>query len=551
MPKRFSSRFTPFTRTLLIITFSFLILSFWLLSSVFSSYLSYASLESFELEKAQFHATLAQPAAITLSTLSLHQVPEIEFWRRGLEIIGVTSNQILDISDHLNTNNQLPITNYQITNIQSLISNLQRIQNQSLIFRNNDKLTHQLSTANNLLLITQHLTFNNQQLVAIFQNPHELRATGGFLGSFATLNFSIENRESKIENLTPNIYDIYDADGQFKGTVQAPPGVEEYLSEGEGLRLPDANWHPDFAMSSQQILWFLKESGFGEQDTLLAINSNFVKKLISQLGEIYVPDLGVTVTADNFDTLAGAHRENFFPGSTQKKQFLESVFTILKEKLIEDLQEHPLDYFKLVKQAFQSRDLQLYSTNEKVQKSIEAPNLSSQLSQTCDNSTAYCPMPIAYFVESNVGINKANKHITRSFNLKKNNNEVTLELHLFNNADPETEDLRENTYINYQRFIFSPELKLGQISIDGKEVKDFDQNRIVNSKTQAFEQIGFLLTLLPGEKKTVSIRLTIPNELGELVLKKQPGTAETSLQLELEGRVEMIEFRKDEIIVFE
>ena len=111
--------------------------------------------------------------------------------------------------------------------------------------------------------VVEQLSSQQQKWIIIFQNSNELRATGGFMGSYSIIDIN----QGKIVSITTE--DIYDADGQFPGFVDPPHGVKEYLSSGNGLRLPDANWNPDTKKSSQQVLHFF---ALGNKQNVSGVN---------------------------------------------------------------------------------------------------------------------------------------------------------------------------------------------------------------------------------------------------------------------------------------
>lgn len=124
------------------------------------------------------------------------------------------------------------------------------------------------------------LMTGNHRLVVLLQNSDELRATGGFMGSYAV----IELNEGVIHQL--HVQDIYVPDGQFTGFVTAPPGAAEYLSSGKGLRLPDSNWYPDFPTSAQSVMQFFALGKETQIKTIVAINVEVVEELLNITGPI-------------------------------------------------------------------------------------------------------------------------------------------------------------------------------------------------------------------------------------------------------------------------
>lgn len=137
---------------------------------------------------------------------------------------------------------------------------------------------------------------NERHFVILFQNPSEIRPSGGFLGSYADLAM----KNGGVESL--KVWDIYDTDGQLKKNI-IPPKQLQGITPRWGAR--DANWFFDFPTSARKVLEFLEESlvfreKLREFDGLIAVNVRVVETFLGMTGPIELPEYGLTVTADNF-----------------------------------------------------------------------------------------------------------------------------------------------------------------------------------------------------------------------------------------------------------
>ena len=84
----------------------------------------------------------------------------------------------------------------------------------------------------------------NNTFIVLLQNNWELRPSGGFMGSYALVQF--ENNVLK----DISVQDIYVPDGQIQGHVNPPKPVLQAFQQGF-WRLRDANWDPDFQKSAE------------------------------------------------------------------------------------------------------------------------------------------------------------------------------------------------------------------------------------------------------------------------------------------------------------
>ena len=109
-----------------------------------------------------------------------------------------------------------------------------------------------------------------------FQNSNEIRPTGGFIGSYATVSID----SGKIKNIL--IDDIYNPDGQIdvRNIKTTPPDpIKNYLDE-EVLYLRNSNWDPDFTKSAKVFddIYF-KITG-ESVDGYIALDLKFVESLL-------------------------------------------------------------------------------------------------------------------------------------------------------------------------------------------------------------------------------------------------------------------------------
>lgn len=385
------------------------------------------------------------------------------------------------------------------------------------------------------LLFLSHLQTGKQKWIVLFQNSNELRATGGFMGSYLVVDID----EGKITQLTTE--DIYDTDGQFTGFVAAPAGVDQYLSEAKGLRLPDSNWDPDYPKSAQQILQFFALGNKQNVSGVISVNLEFAKELLTTLGPLTIADYNTIVTANNIDEVLRSRRADFFPGSTQKKHFLSLVLTQVKLQIMQSDLETKKKLLALVIKNMQNHTLQMYSPIPEIdllfakyalRQEIEVPKNADYL----------------FLVESNVGINKANKHVNRKVVINKTKDSKIVTVVFDNqNTPPITSKLSQEivvqtdeklesnhlAYINYQRVIIATDWKLKNILFDSQPLTQIDSQTITDSSGNQLTEIGFLLTV--PEQQTRKLELTFIDESPEekqLFIQKQSGITSIPYQLE-------------------
>lgn len=251
------------------------------------------------------------------------------------------------------------------------------------------------------------LGFDGQKsYLLLFQNNMELRPSGGFIGSYGIAKL----QGGRLTHFS--VHDVYDADGQLKGHVEPPYVIRRYIPSVHWY-LRDSNFSPDFPKSASTAAHFLKletgELAFG----VVGVDVSFLKSLLGVVGPVYVPAYNETVTTDNMYLLTQAHAEkSFFPGSTQKKDFLRALTTALSEKLSK---EKSLPYEALIKaviDAISEKHVLLAVSDPSIQQLFAVNGVSSALLDQRAESESL----IRDFLginEANIGVNKANYYLQR------------------------------------------------------------------------------------------------------------------------------------------
>ncbi|HCP08890.1 MAG TPA: hypothetical protein DIT25_03790 [Candidatus Moranbacteria bacterium] len=125
----------------------------------------------------------------------------------------------------------------------------------------------------------------------LFQNNHEMRATGGFIGTYGALDI-FNGRISKFF-----IDGIYNPDGQLREKV-VPPAPIQKISAAWSLH--DSNWFPDFPVSAEKAAWFYEKTGGPTVDGVITMTPVVMQKLLEVTGPIEMPEYGVTIDGYNF-----------------------------------------------------------------------------------------------------------------------------------------------------------------------------------------------------------------------------------------------------------
>ncbi|KKS62944.1 MAG: hypothetical protein UV28_C0003G0042 [Candidatus Collierbacteria bacterium GW2011_GWE2_42_48] len=252
--------------------------------------------------------------------------------------------------------------------------------------------------------IKPYLPFTNYLLginkpvsyLILLGNDAEMRANGGFAGSYAKLIANYPKFELSFQ-------DIYVPNGQLKGYVTPPAPIQEAFKHGS-WELANADWEPDFPTTATTLRWFMEKGGEINPDNLLILNLTTIKKVLDVVGTFTVPEYDAQITPDNlYLFLQGKTEMNFFPGSTQKKDTLTAVGLSFKKEILNLPLNKKVKVSKIMYQDLVNQNIVINSTDENFQNFLEKKNFAGQLVSSS---------PDTYLlIETNLGANKANAYI--------------------------------------------------------------------------------------------------------------------------------------------
>ncbi len=220
-------------------------------------------------------------------------------------------------------------------------------------------------------------TYDKRYLL-VFQNNTEMRATGGFIGSYALVDFS----NGKLKNLEVPGGGSYDTEGGLSVLVQAPKPLHLVNSL---WHFWDVNWWPDWTKSAKKLMWFYEKSDGSTVDGVISFTPTVLEDLLDIIGPIdMTEEYGVVLDSENFWLTVQNVVENKdtiyqsdIDGNIIENNIPKKLIGDLMEKIIEELPKR-LDKEKFVKlfSALESnlseKHVLFYFNNEKLQSEIES-----------------------------------------------------------------------------------------------------------------------------------------------------------------------------------
>lgn len=203
-----------------------------------------------------------------------------------------------------------------------------------------------------------------RRYLIFFQNNHEIRPTGGFLGSF--LFVSLKN--GKVERLEIPTGGTYDLNGQLSTLTLSPEPLHVINARWQ---CQDMNWFFDFPTSAQKMKKCYEKSRGETVDGVVAINASILPELFTLLGPFTDPPTGEILTSENIlSFLENRIQVESYTRGEAPKQILEDLFP----QIISRVQTLPFSQWQAVAKVFlgglQRREIQLYSRESSIQKNI-------------------------------------------------------------------------------------------------------------------------------------------------------------------------------------
>lgn len=216
-----------------------------------------------------------------------------------------------------------------------------------------------------------------KRYLIVFQNNHELRPTGGFMGSFAI----VDVQKGKILNIDIPSGGTYDLQGQLSKFVKPPLPFQLLNKRWE---FQDANWFPDFAATAQKIGWFYKNSRNTTVDGVIAVNASVLERMLKILGPVEAKNM--LLEKDNVLEQLQYEIEVGYDKKTEKpKEILTEVLGQLMSSVSELKTADIMSLLTELHEALQQKEIQVYMQDEKVANQLRLFGWTGEIIQTPNN----------------------------------------------------------------------------------------------------------------------------------------------------------------------
>jgi len=214
-----------------------------------------------------------------------------------------------------------------------------------------------------------------KRYLVIFQNNRELRATGGFMGSFAVLDID----QGKVSSIQIPGGGTYDLDGSQTAKVIAPKPLHYVNPYWE---MQDANWWPDFPASAKKTQWFYSKAGGPQVDGVITLTPEIIEQMLAITGPIEMPEYNVTIDQNNFYLVTQTQAERKYDDTRESKKFIADLTPRLLDKLFSLDAHNLLPVLQIFYTALNEKDILVYFNDIFLQNDMRQLGWTGEIKQT-------------------------------------------------------------------------------------------------------------------------------------------------------------------------
>lgn len=371
----------------------------------------------------------------------------------------------------------------------------------------------------------------------LFQNDKELRATGGFLTSYAL--FKVEKGKIRIERSD----DIYSLDNSISSHPVAPREILTYHKGVNQFYIRDSNLSPDFPTSVELFNSLYSKSGQKvNYDGIIAMDSKILVDMLTIFGDTDADGVTFSSKIDKrcncpqviYQLFDMVDRPVNYVKENRKGILGDLMYTLFYKALGFSPSKYWGRLMEMMFENLQKKHILLYFTDAQMQKSVENLNFGGTIK---DYSSDYLHINNVNFAgaKSNMFVSESIESKTK-FEGAKITRQVSVE---YKNPYPHSDCSLErgglclNAILRNWIRVYVPKGS-SLVSFKGSEMK---VNTYENLGKTVFE--GFL-KVNPEGKAQVIVEYTLPSNVSandySLLIQKQPGTDNQKLKVQVDDK---------------
>ncbi|PIR03502.1 MAG: hypothetical protein COV59_04890 [Candidatus Magasanikbacteria bacterium CG11_big_fil_rev_8_21_14_0_20_39_34] len=241
-----------------------------------------------------------------------------------------------------------------------------------------------------------------RRYLIVFQNDHEIRPTGGFMGSFAT----VDVQKGKLLHVDVPGGGTYDVQGQLNENYKPPVPLQLINTKWE---FQDANWFPDFPASAQKMQWFYRKTRGASTDGVIVLNSNLLSHILNVVGPITLDEYGVTFDGDNvLEKLQQYVEKDYDKEENKPKAIVGDLLEKIMDKVVHAGVVDMLQLLTQLHNGLENKDIQVYFNDPNIENKMGSFGWTGQIRQVPEDQD------YLFVVNTNVGGSKSDAKIEQT-----------------------------------------------------------------------------------------------------------------------------------------
>lgn len=383
----------------------------------------------------------------------------------------------------------------------------------------------------------------SKQFLVVLQNADEMRPSGGFIGSVASVTLDA----GQIEDF--RFYDVYNIDNPVSDVwKEIPP---EPLAKNLGVGawfMRDANWSPDFAESASKVLdFYVRENALQGKDEkpdgVIALEPGFFRELLHLIGPIQIR--GKTYDERTFMDFLEYEVEIGFLQQGISLEDRKAIMGELGSEIMKKVQAMPRSEWpkllNLLTSALREKQVMIYSKDTDLQSSLDNRQWSGRAKATvCD---------FMWVVDANLAALKTDGKMIKSANYEidaRNTGRPIAKVTLNYQNTVTKVDWRYTRYRSYTR-VYVPDGSQF-MSSQGAMQGDLLQTggRFMPGKVDVMKELGKTVygafwAIEPGKSGSLSFTYSLPPSVSDCLVQnnyqldwpKQPGADSTEINVKV------------------
>jgi len=211
-----------------------------------------------------------------------------------------------------------------------------------------------------------------RRYLILFQNQNEIRASGGFVGSYAVVDL----QNGKILNIDIPGGGSYDLQGQLKEYVLPPLALQTVNQRWE---FQDGNWFVNFPDTAKKMEWFYKNSRNSTVDGVIAINASVLERVLKVLGPVENKEFDLILDSNNALKDLQYEIENYEGIENKPKAVLSEVFNQMFSSLNKIEARQMFNLIFNIHEALTEKEIQFYFKDNDLQNLFSSYNWTGEV----------------------------------------------------------------------------------------------------------------------------------------------------------------------------